>query len=84
MPYGFLESDSYLLMELVGFNEVALNNMCGEDVDVGKEISKCKEILHPNTFGIINTDYSDRIHPYIKNIDMMTYWIACVDDFRDN
>lgn len=84
LPYGFWEDDSYYIMELVGFSEAELNNMFGEDVDIDKEISKCKEILHPNTFGIINPDYCDRIHPYIKNIDMMTYWSACVNDFMEN
>lgn len=82
LPYGFLETDADSLMILVGFGKE--HNIFGEDIDINKEIAKYRKILHPNTLGIINADYSNRIHPYIKDEDMMTYWSACVNDFMEN
>lgn len=83
LPYGFWEDDSWHLMQLITDSGWDIYNVLEEDNNINKEIFNYRKILHPNTFGIINVYYCDRINPYIKNDDMMSYWSACVNDFTN-
>lgn len=66
-PYGFTETNSYDLMS------VAYNETIESDT-----ISEYRKILHPNTFGIMDSHYEDIIKPYMDNDKDNILWIECM------
>ena len=66
-PYGFTETNSYDLMS------VAYNETIESDT-----ISVYRKILHPNTFGIMDSHYEDIIKPYMDNDKDNILWIECM------
>lgn len=69
-PYGFTERDSYNLMNLANTESVESD-----------EVNNYREILHPNTFGIMDSHYQEIIKPYMHTPENDTLWIECMMKF---
>ena len=84
LPYGFYEAESDALMGAAWAKKESLSALNGIGFDVEKEISKCKEILHPNTYGIIDMNYKDKINPCIENEKDVSHWQIFVKNVSED
>lgn len=66
-PYGFTEPDSYSLMNAASMKSVE-----------SSEIFNYRNTLHPNTIGMIDSNYVDIIKPYMQNSENTILWIECM------
>ena len=84
LPYGFYESSTDALMELVDAkvnnNKRMLSAFEADGGVVEDAISTFKKYVHPNTYGIINMDYAEFINPCI----IADSWKECVENLLDN
>lgn len=66
-PYGFTESESYNLMSIAAMESAE-----------SQEIFNYREKLHPNTIGMMDSNYTETIKPYMANDDNYILWIECM------
>lgn len=66
-PYGFIETDSYDLM-CIAYDKTIESEI----------ITKYREELHPNTFGIMDSHYENIIKPYMYNDKDYILWVECM------
>lgn len=66
-PYGFIEDKSYELMTAAIMQSTD-----------SQEIFDYRNTLHPNTIGIIDSNYKDIIRPYMPNDEDYNLWIECM------
>lgn len=84
LPYGFYEEGAETLMGAVWAKKESLPALNNIGFDVDEEISKYKEILNPNTYGIIDMNYKDKINPCIENEKDISRWQIFVNGLLDN
>lgn len=66
-PYGFIEKDSYSLMTAAILQSID-----------SQEIYDYRNTLHPNTIGIMDSNYEGIIKPYMPNDGDYVLWIECM------
>ena len=80
-PYGFYEYESDMLMELTSADEKRLKAIIAEEAEkLGMKENEVlpyyKSTAHPNTYGVINMKYEEKIGPSICEA---MEWEACLD-----